>query len=141
MNRNIFSEKVLGCWLLAAMIVLAAQLVSLAQQLPCQEPNDNTVLCKQGLPNGVTSCTGLTKASCGTAHIYNIIPFPDGTQPSATGVTKQIQADCYQDTPCQWSTTENKCIPGDTLPGPNNTDYYQAPKTVPDDSKKCPKGG
>jgi hypothetical protein len=135
MSRNIFSGKLLGCWLLAATTVLAVQLVSWAQQ-QCTQPNPNQlVACYTPNPPGVGSCRGLAMNVCGNSKVYDIDNFPT-TQNTNSGSTTQQQSDCWQVTPCEWVGGE--CVAGTILPGPNT--YYQAAKTVNNSKVKCPPG-
>ncbi len=138
MNRNIFSGKLLGCWLLAATTALAVQLVSWAQQ--CTQPNPyQLVACYTPNPPGVDACGGLDPSICATSKVYDINNFPT-TQNTNSGSTTQQQSNCYQVTTCQLMA--GACVAGPILPGRNS--YYQAAKIV-DNSKNVPcppkKGG
>jgi hypothetical protein len=137
MNKTgLLSSRGVIVWLAAAGVVLAVQVASWAAA-PCAVPNTFQLnACATPTPAGVGMCAGLPFSICGNSHVYNVKSLPTTSTPAASGATKQIQDDCYQDTPCTWIATRLRCVSGTTLPTP--TTWYQGAKTVNNPDVTCP---
>ncbi len=102
-------EMVLG--LIVAFIALECQIIDWAFGDGCRVPNPNEKFCEPLPKDARTICGGVAQEDC-TGKIYEIENFPDGTYPSKSGTTSEVQASCIKSKSCYWdaSSQEGKCV-------------------------------
>jgi hypothetical protein len=116
----------------AAVLVVGSYAASIVlAQAQCRVPSIHSKLCDD--LESIASCEAQNAGNCVGSAIYVVNPVPDGTDPAANGVTKEVQAECYTKTPCrQKAQSPQQCEAAPT------EQPVSKKKTVDDPDVTCP---